>query len=333
MSGDRPILQVEGLRTHFFTRKGVVKAVDDVSFALRRGEIMGLVGESGAGKSITGFSIVRLIDPPGRIVAGRILFDGEDLVEKSEAEMAAIRGERIGMVFQDPQTSLDPVFSIGYQIGEALAVHHPIPHAEGRRRAVTMLRRVGIPSPEERLDSYPHQFSGGMRQRVVISIAMAGNPALLIADEPTTALDVTIQAQITDLVRRLREELGMAVIWITHDLGVVAGIAQRVVVMYGGYLIEEAPVKELYANPSHPYTLGLIGSLPRVDEKEHTRLASIDGLPPILYETPKSCPFAPRCKYAIEHCWKENPSLEPVGTDKEHRIACWVDVKSGRERR
>ena len=279
MSGDRPILQVEGLRTHFFTRKGVVKAVDDVSFALRRGEIMGLVGESGAGKSITGFSILRLIDPPGRIVAGRILLDGEDLVEKSEAEMAAIRGERIGMVFQDPQTSLDPVFSIGYQIGEALAVHHPIPRAEGRRRAVTMLRRVGIPSPGERLDSYPHQFSGGMRQRVVISIAMAGNPALLIADEPTTALDVTIQAQIVELVKRLRDELGMAIIWITHDLGIVAGLAETVIVMYAGFIIERAPVKELYGNPSHPYTLGLLGSLPRIDQ-ESKRLTNIEGAPP-----------------------------------------------------
>jgi peptide/nickel transport system ATP-binding protein len=309
MSGDRPILQVEGLRTHFFTRKGVVKAVDDVSFALRRGEIMGLVGESGAGKSITGFSILRLIDPPGRIVAGRILLDGEDLLAKSEAEMAAIRGERIGMVFQDPQTSLDPVFSIGYQIGEALAVHHPISSAEGRRRAVGMLRRVGIPSPEDRLDSYPHQFSGGMRQRVVISIAMAGDPALLIADEPTTALDVTIQAQVLTLMRNLCRERGAAMILITHDMALVGQCCDQIAVMYAGHLVERGPTEAIVRAPRHPYTQGLLGSIPG-RQARRKRLAQIPGMMPNLIDLPEGCPFRPRCDRAQAACGSRPPLAE-----------------------
>jgi len=321
MSSDRPILQVEGLRTHFFTRKGVVKAVDDVSFALRRGEIMGLVGESGAGKSITGFSILRLIDPPGRIVAGRILLDGEDLLAKSEAEMAAIRGERIGMVFQDPQTSLDPVFSIGYQIGEALAAHHPISRADGRGRAVGMLQRVGIPSPEERLDSYPHQFSGGMRQRVVISIAMAGNPALLIADEPTTALDVTIQAQVLTLMRNLCRERGTAMILITHDMALVGQCCNQIAVMYAGHLVERGPTEAIVRTPRHPYTQGLLRSIPG-RQARRKRLAQIPGMMPNLIDLPEGCPFRPRCDQAQAACGSRPPLAEIAPS---HFAACVVE--------
>jgi len=321
MSGDRPILQVEGLRTHFFTRKGVVKAVDDVSFSIRRGEILGLVGESGAGKSITGLSLLRLIDPPGRIVAGRILLDGEDLLTKSEAEMAAIRGERIGMVFQDPQTSLDPVFSIGYQIGEALAVHHPIPRAEGRRRAVEMLKRVGIPSPEDRLGSYPHQFSGGMRQRVVISIATAGNPALLIADEPTTALDVTIQAQVLTLMRDLCRERGTAMILITHDIALVGQLCNRIAVMYAGHLVERASAEAIIRTPRHPYTQGLLRSIPGRQERRK-RLVQIPGMMPSLADLPEGCPFRPRCDRAVTACLVRPPLLE---VSPGHAVACAVE--------
>jgi peptide/nickel transport system ATP-binding protein len=323
MSGDRPILQVEGLRTHFFTRKGVVKAVDDVSFSLRRGEILGLVGESGAGKSITGFSILRLIDPPGRIVAGRILLDGEDLLTKSEAEMAALRGERIGMVFQDPQTSLDPVFSIGYQVGEALAVHHPTSGAEGRRRAVEMLRRVGIPSPEERVGSYPHQFSGGMRQRVVISIATAGNPALLIADEPTTALDVTIQAQVLTLMRNLCRERGTAMILITHDIALVGQFCDRIAVMYAGHLVEQAAAEAVIRTPRHPYTQGLLRSIPGRQERRK-RLVQIPGMMPSLADLPEGCPFRPRCDRAEAACLVRPPLREVA---PGHVAACAVEAR------
>jgi oligopeptide transport system ATP-binding protein len=275
-----------------------------------------------------------LITTPGEIVAGDIRWKGQSLLGPEGKELIRrIRGREISMIFQDPMTSLNPLFPIGTQMTEGLRHHLGMSKKQARGRAVELLELVDISAPEKRLNQYPHEFSGGMRQRVMIAIALACEPQMLIADEPTTALDVTIQAQIIELVKRLRDELGMAIIWITHDLGVIAGLADRVLVMYGGYIIEEAPVKELYANPRHPYTIGLIGSLPRVDEKEHTRLASIDGLPPILFEIPKSCPFAPRCKYAIERCWKENPPLEPVGVDKDHRIACWVDTKTGRERR
>jgi len=227
-------------------------------------------------------------------------------------------------------TSLNPVLTVGRQLTETLELHLGMTKEQGRTRAAELLQMVGIPNGKDRLNDYPHQFSGGMRQRVMIAMALSCSPQILIADEPTTALDVTIQAQITDLVKRLRDELGMAIIWITHDLGVIAGLAQRVLVMYGGYIIEESPIKELYANPEHPYTIGLLGSLPRVDEIEHTKLLSIEGLPPVLYQKPDSCPFAPRCKWAMEHCWKENPPLLAVGP--EHRAACWVDTKTGRHR-
>ncbi len=328
------LLDVQGLETRFKTQQGIVHAVNGVSFSLTEGETLGVVGESGCGKSVTVMSLLRLIPtPPGKIVGGTAKFFGQDLLQMTNEEIRFVRGSQISIVFQDPMTSLNPVLTIGQQLEEPLILHVGMNKHQARDRSAELLSLVGIPKAKERLGDYPHQFSGGMRQRVMIAMALSCSPQILIADEPTTALDVTIQAQIIELVKRLRNELGMAVIWITHDLGVIAGLANRVIVMYGGFIIEEAGVKELYTNPRHPYTIGLIGSLPRVDERQHTRLESIDGLPPILYEPPNSCPFAPRCKWAIEHCWKENPVLEPVAGDKAHRIACWVDVKSGRERR
>ena len=323
------LLDVQGLETTYKTPDGVVHAVNGVSFGLKEGETLGVVGESGCGKTVTMMSVLRLIQsPPGKIVAGKAFFFGQDLLQISNEDIRHVRGAQISMIFQDPMTSLNPVLTIGYQMEEPLILHIGMSQKQARTRAAELLGMVGLPNAKERLNDYPHQFSGGMRQRVMIAMALSCSPQILIADEPTTALDVTIQAQITDLVKRLRDELGMAIIWITHDLGIVAGLAQRVIVMYGGYIIEEAPVRELYANPRHPYTLGLLGSLPRVDEKEHTRLFSIEGQPPVLYQKPEVCPFAPRCKWAIEHCWKENPMLESVAP--EHRIACWVDTKTGR---
>ncbi len=325
------ILDVQKLEVAFKTSDGNVHAVNGVSFDLKEGESLGVVGESGCGKSVTMLSILRLIpSPPGRIVAGKAVFLGNDLLRMSNDEIRHIRGAQIGMIFQDPMTSLNPVLTIERQLTEPLELHLGMSRNEARSQAAKLLQMVDIPNPKDRLKDHPHQFSGGMRQRVMIAMALACNPQILIADEPTTALDVTIQAQITDLVRRLRDELGMAIIWITHDLGVVAGLAQRVIVMYGGFIIEEAPVKELFANPRHPYTLGLLGSLPRVDEMGHHRLVSIDGQPPVLYEKPNHCPFAPRCKWAMEKCWKENPPLLGVGT--EHRAACWVDTRTGSAR-
>ena len=325
------ILDVQGLETTFRTPDGVIHAVNGVTFGLGEGETLGVVGESGCGKSVTMLSVMGLIpSPPGKIEAGKAMFAGQDLLKLSKDELRHIRGSQIAMIFQDPMTSLNPVLTIERQLTEPLELHLGMTKTQARDRAVELLRMVGIPNAKDRLGDYPHQFSGGMRQRVMIAMALSCSPQILIADEPTTALDVTIQAQIMDLVKRLRDELGMAIIWITHDLGVVAGLAQRVLVMYGGYLIEEAPVKELFANPEHPYTLGLLGSLPRVDDTTHTKLVSIDGLPPVLYEKPTSCPFAPRCKWAMEHCWKENPPLLVVGT--EHRAACWVDTRTGKHR-
>ncbi len=325
------LLDVEGLETQFKTSDGIVHAVNGVSFGLQEGETLGIVGESGCGKSVTMLSLLRLIPtPPGKIKAGKAMFYGQDLLKLSNEEIRYVRGAQISMIFQDPMTSLNPVLTIGLQLEEPLLLHLGMTREQARTRAAELLGMVGIPKAADRLGDYPHQFSGGMRQRVMIAMALSCSPQILIADEPTTALDVTIQAQIVELVKRLRDELGMAIIWITHDLGVVAGIAQRVVVMYGGFIIEEAEVVDLYASPKHPYTIGLLGSLPRVDEKKRERLFSIDGLPPTLYEKPRSCPFAPRCKWALEHCWNENPVLEEVSPN--HRIACWVDVKTGRER-
>jgi len=325
------LLDIKGLETHFKTPDGIVHAVNGVSFGLKEGETLGVVGESGCGKSVTMLSILGLIaSPPGKVVAGEALFFGQDLLKMPKEELRHIRGAQIAMIFQDPMTSLNPVLTIGRQIEEPLMIHVGMTKNQARERAAELLGMVGIPNAKDRLNDYPHQYSGGMRQRVMIAMALSCSPQVLIADEPTTALDVTIQAQIMDLVKRLRSELGMTIVWITHDLGVVAGLAQRVIVMYGGLIIEEAPVNELFANPSHPYTIGLIGSLPRVDETKHSRLFSIDGQPPILYQKPQACPFAPRCKWVMERCWKENPALETI--DNEHRLACWVDVKTGRSR-
>ncbi len=324
------ILSVQGLETQFRTREGIVHAVNGVSFNLNEGETLGIVGESGCGKSVSVMSMLRLIpSPPGKVVAGKALFQGRDLLTMSDDEIRHIRGAQISMVFQDPMTFFNPVLTIGKQVSEPLEVHNGMNKKMAYDRAAQVLEMVGIPRAKERLDDYPHQFSGGMRQRVMIAMALITNPQLLIADEPTTALDVTIQAQIVELVQRLRQELGMAIIWITHDLGIIAGLAKRVAVMYGGCIVEEAGVKELYANPMHPYTRGLLGSLPRMDESDHRRLVSIDGLPPILMEKPKACPFLSRCTYSVEHCKSENPAL--INLSPHHKVACWVDPNTGRE--
>jgi oligopeptide transport system ATP-binding protein len=309
----------------------VIHAVNGISFNLKEGEVLGVVGESGCGKSVSMLSVLRLIpQPPGKIVGGKAIFQGQDLLSMSDEEIRRVRGAKIAMVFQDPMTSLNPVITIGKQISEPLMLHLGMSKDESRNRVVELLQLVGLPEAKMRLDDYPHQFSGGMRQRVMIAMALACNPQILVADEPTTALDVTIQAQIVELVKRLRDEIGMAIIWITHDLGIVAGLAKRVNVMYAGYIIEEADVKTLYANPQHPYTLGLLGSLPRLNETRHSRLASIGGLPPVLVEKPNYCPFISRCRYAIDRCRVENPGLLDVGMN--HRTACWVDPQTGRAR-
>ncbi|MCD6554325.1 MAG: ABC transporter ATP-binding protein [Anaerolineae bacterium] len=322
------LLEVKGLKTRFYTQDGVVHAVNGISYTLDEGETLGIVGESGCGKSVSVLSTMRLIpEPPGKIVGGQVIFEGEDLLKMPMDEIRRVRGNKIAMIFQDPMTSLNPVLTIGRQVEEALELHMGMSRSQARQRAIELLQMVGIPQAEDRIDDYPHQFSGGMRQRVMIAMALSCNPQILIADEPTTALDVTIQAQIVDLVKRLRDEIGMAVIWITHDLGIIAGLADKVIVMYAGYIVETAPVKELYGDPRHPYTIGLLGSLPRLDAHQSRRLVSIEGLPPDLIDLPPGCPFAPRCNYIIDRCLEENPPLEVVGPNN-HRIACWVDVKA-----
>ncbi len=319
------LLDVRDLRTQFFTQDGVVHAVNGISYTVDEGETIGIVGESGCGKSVGVMSLIRLIpSPPGKIVGGEVLFENRDLLKVSDEEIRSIRGNKIAMIFQDPMTSLNPVLTIGRQIMEALELHLGMDKQQARARAVELLELVGIPSAADRIDNYPHQFSGGMRQRAMIAMGLSCNPQLLIADEPTTALDVTIQAQIIDLVKRLRDEIGMAIIWITHDLGVVAGMADRVIVMYAGYIVEEAPVKELYQNPRHPYTLGLLASLPRLDAERPRKLKSIEGLPPDLIDFPKGCPFYARCNYRIDVCAREMPPLRTVGVG--HKVACHVDV-------
>jgi len=308
----------------------VVKAVNGISYELTEGETLGIVGESGSGKSVGVMSIMRLIpSPPGKIVGGEVLFEGRDLLKLSDEEIRNIRGNKIAMIFQDPMTSLNPVIPIGKQISEALQLHLGMDKNQARQRTIDLLEMVGIPSAADRVGNYPHQFSGGMRQRVMIAMGLSCNPQLLIADEPTTALDVTIQAQITDLVNRLRDEIGMAVIWITHDLGVVAGLADRVLVMYAGTIVEEAPVVELYKNPRHPYTLGLLGSIPRLDEDRPEKLTSVEGLPPDLIDYPQGCPFYARCPYRIDDCLKELPPLVSVGPG--HKAACIVDVTTAQK--
>ncbi len=326
------LLEVKDLKTRFHTPEGIVHAVNGVSFSLPEGGTLAVVGESGCGKSVTMMSVLRLIAiPPGEIASGSVLYRGRDLLQTSEDEMArSIRGQEIAMIFQDPMTSLNPVLTIGRQITESLRVHLGMQADDAQKRATNLLDMVGIPDGARRLGSYPHQFSGGMRQRVMIAMALACNPSLLIADEPTTALDVTIQAQIVELVQTLRAKLNMAVIWITHDLGVVAGMAERVIVMYAGYIVEEADVDALFDSPAHPYTLALLAALPRVDKRRDKRLKSIPGAPPNLLVAPRGCPFAPRCEFVRERCRDENPPLRPVAAG--HRAACWVDVSTGGER-
>ncbi|MBI4328999.1 MAG: ABC transporter ATP-binding protein [Chloroflexi bacterium] len=307
--------------------EGTVKAVDGVSYAVHEGEIVGVVGESGCGKSVTALSVMRLIPwPPGKIVGGEVLFEGEDLLKVDESEMLNVRGARIAMIFQEPMTSLNPVLTIGRQITETLETHKGLRGEAARRRAMEMLDLVGIPEAARRLDEYPHQFSGGMRQRVMIAMALSCEPKLLIADEPTTALDVTIQAQILELMRRLNTELHTAIIIITHNLGVVARYADWVNVMYAGRIIEAGPAEEIYANPQHPYTRGLLASVPRLDEPRKEKLVPIEGQPPDLVNLPPGCPFRPRCHYAMDICGVEYPSFDLVTGKEDHRKACWADL-------
>ena len=322
------ILEVAGLQTFFFTRAGIVKAVDDVSFTLRRGETLALVGESGCGKSMTALSIMRLVpDPPGRVVGGSVVLDGRDLMRLDEGAMRKVRGNEISMIFQEPMTSLNPVMTIGDQIGEAVRLHQNLPESAIADKAVEMLRLVHIPEPAHRAAQYPHQLSGGMRQRAMIAMALACNPKVLVADEPTTALDVTIQAQILDLMLELQRELGTALILITHDLGIVAETAQRVIVMYAGHKVEEAGVESLFEQPLHPYTRGLVESIPRLPSMRGkpavagARLAEIPGMVPALTDLPRGCLFAPRCALAEQRCREDYPSYEQK--QPGHWAACW----------
>jgi len=326
------VLEVQDLVTRFYTLDGVVHAVNGVSFDLAEGETLGIVGESGSGKSVTMMSLLGLIPmPPGKVEGGQALFttsDGtRDLLQMPADALRDVRGGQIGFVFQDPISTLNPILTIGEQIAEVLVRHQDMSHEEAQERALRLLASVGIPDPELRYKAFPFQFSGGMRQRVVIAIAIACTPEIVIADEPTTALDVTVQAQITDLFGRLREELGVAIIWITHDLGVVAGLADRVLVMYGGRVAEIALVDDLYENPRHPYTVGLLGALPSLESRESKRLVSIRGAPPDLLIPLEHCPFAWRCDYAFDRCWEEIPPLIPVG--ERHRSACFYDLEKG----
>ena len=328
MLSQHSILKVENIATRFRTQEGLVHAVNGISFELKKGELLGVVGESGAGKSVTMMSLLKLLPmPPAEIVSGKATFEGHDLLKLDLEKLRNIRGGKIGFIFQDPMTSLNPLLTIGYQLTEPMREHLRLSRKNARIRAIELLDLVGIPMAKSRINDFPHQFSGGMRQRVMIAIALACDPQILIADEPTTALDVTIQAQILEIVKRLREELGMAIIWITHDLGVVAGMADRVAVMYGGYIVEEAPVNELYAKPKHPYTQDLLKTLPNLEGKRAERLESIKGQPPSLYQEPRSCPFAPRCNRVLERCKDENPVL--TSRNNNHKVACWWNPDSG----
>lgn len=315
------LLAVRNLKTYFYTQDGVVPAVDGVDFSVNRGKTLGIVGESGCGKSVTSLSVMGLIpNPPGKVVEGEIMFEGKDLTKAHEADMRHIRGNEISMIFQEPMTSLNPVFTIGDQIMEAIILHQKLAKKDARERSIDMLKLVGIPAPEKRIDEYPHQMSGGMRQRVMIAMALSCNPKLLIADEPTTALDVTIQAQILDIMRKLQRDIGMAIMLITHDLGVIAEVVERVVVMYAGKVVEEAPVGELFAKPLHPYTLGLLGSIPMIDKKSD-RLKVIPGVVPNPMNMPAGCRFNPRCEYVMDICREKQPELKAIGPD--HQVRCW----------
>ncbi len=315
------LLEIKNLKTYFFTDDGEARSVDGVSYEVDSGETLGVVGESGCGKSVTALSVMRLIpDPPGKIVGGEILYKGRNIVDISEDEMRAIRGNEISMIFQEPMTSLNPVFTVGHQIDEAVILHQKVSKAEARNRAIEMLRLVGIPAPEQRYTEYPHQLSGGMRQRVMIAMALSCNPGLLIADEPTTALDVTVQAQILELINRLQEEFAMGVIMITHDLGVIAEVSDRVAVMYAAKIVEYANVEDIFYNPRHPYTIGLLKSIPRLGHHKE-RLATIDGTVPAPTNFPKGCHFCTRCKYADALCISDEPPLVTIETG--HSVACW----------
>lgn len=317
------LLQVENLRVHFKTYGGEVQAVRGVTFHVEKGETVAVVGESGCGKSVTAQAIMGLIpNPPGRIVDGKILFNGKEITTMPKKELLSVRGAEIGMVFQDPMTALNPTMKVGTQIVEGFVRMHKVSKEEARKKAMEMLRLVGIPDPEKRVDQYPHEFSGGMRQRVVIAIALANNPKLVIADEPTTALDVTIQAQILDLLKGLQEKEQLSIVIITHDLGVVAEIAHRAVVMYAGVVVETGKVEDIFANPKHPYTWGLMRSLPRIDGVEKERLVPIEGTPPDLFHPPKGCPFAPRCQFAMEICEQQMPAASQFAGG--HQAACWL---------
>lgn len=326
------LLDVKHLQTRFKSRKKYIYAVNDVSFQVQQGEALGVVGESGCGKSVTMLSLLKLLPPAARIEQGQAIFNGDDLLRMNSEQLRKVRGAQIGMIFQDPMSSLNPVINIGTQLSEPLRAHLKMSKAEAWERSVQLLDMVGIPDPGARLNDYPHQLSGGMRQRVMIAMGLACKPKILIADEPTTALDVTIQAQIVDLVKDLREELHTTIIWITHDLSLIAGLVDRIMVMYAGYVVEEALVDDLYNDPRHPYTIGLFGSLPDLGGQQQ-RLTTIGGAPPNLEDIPTFCPFVPRCKYAIDKCKTENPPLKPVsGSNKSpHSIACWVDIRDRRK--
>jgi len=331
MSDKQTVLEVNNLKTRFHTRDCSIFAVNGVSFTLKKGELLAIVGESGCGKSVTVKSLLRLIPmPPGKIASGSAVFEGQDLISLEKDEMRQIRGNKIGFIFQDPMTSLNPVLTIGQQIMEPMETHLGLSSKEAKKKTIELMQLIGFPKAESRLKDYPHQFSGGMRQRVMIAIALSCNPQVLIADEPTTALDVTIQTQIVDLIQNLRKEFNMSIIWITHNLGLVAGIADRVIVMYGGSIIERAPVLQIYSDPRHPYTLGLLGSLPRLGKRKAERLTNIKGQPPSLTCEPLGCPFVPRCSYAFQKCWEENPVLHSVASS--HDVACRWDIEKGEPR-
>lgn len=317
----RKLLSVRDLKTSFFTHVGEVKAVRGISFDVNEGEVLGIVGESGSGKSVTSLSIMGLLQYPGRVVDGEILLNGEDILTYSKDQMRRVRGKEIAMIFQDPMTSLNPVYTIGNQVMEMILEHEKMTKREARARAIEMLKLVGIPAAEKRIDSYPHEFSGGMRQRVMIALALSCNPKLLIADEPTTALDVTIQAQILSLIKKLNRQFGMTTMLITHDLGVVATVCDKVAVMYGGLIMEYGTADEIFYHPRHPYTMGLLGSIPHVDGGEKRRLIPIDGTPPDLINPPKGCPFSTRCKYCMNVCTREQP---PYFAEDKHRTMCWM---------